>query len=71
LIGAKQSNNDGVFYGETFGQTLGVLVGEWIDGTWRITTDQGYVFWGAWGSVAWEYVETAGHVMFQQWEEDK
>jgi len=57
--------------GETFGQTLGVLGGEWVNGAWGMTTHQGYAFWGAWGAVVWEYFETAGRVMFQQREEDK
>lgn len=57
--------------GETFGQTLGVVGGEWVDGAWGMTTEQGDAFWGAWGSVVWKYLETPVRTMFAQFNEDK
>ena len=57
--------------GETFGQTLGVLGNDWVEGTWGMTRAEGNAFWGAWGSVGWKYLETPGRVMFEQREKDK
>ena len=56
--------------GETFGQTLGSLGGEWVQGAWGMTRAQGNAFWGAWGSLGWKYLETPGRLMFEQLSED-